>query len=697
MNNYKKKLIFILIAASMILSSCSLSNVPQDSSSGGADSVAADESSVQQEGAEEKAEDKEEKEDGDKENGGAEIDAAVEFSMESGFYSEPVELELSCGAPGTQIYYTTDGSVPTKDDLLYSKPIKLENRTSFPNVLSAQGGISAGGDNLPWADVDKCNVIRAAAFDNDGNMGQVVSHSYFVGIDREKKYTDVPVISLMTDMDNLFDYEKGIYVLGKAHDDWLAEDPANKNKEAWAQVGNYSMRGKEWERPVYVEYINFDGSVGFGQEMGMRIMGAASRNENQKSFRITARAEYGDKSVQYEMIPDNLRSDGNGNVEKYKSFVLRNGGNDCNFAKIRDPYLQSLVSDKDIETMQYTPVVVFLDGEFWGMYTLAEDYSDNYIENNYGIDNKNVVMIKKGEIEEGEEEDYALYSDMYEFITDNDMSDSGNYARACEMLDMQDFADYCAFNIYIYNEDSIFENNNWRMWRVREAEDTSPKADCKWRTLIYDTDYSTGIYNGGSNFNMNNIRTAIQGGKPAGENEQPPAKLLRALLENEEFKQMFVISLCDMRNISFETGRASAKLEEMKEQYRKITNATFDRFGPFYADFSGNINGLKSFMTGRYTSFIKLVNDSFSLGDTAEVSVMAADGGRVMVNTTYIEPDSDYKGSYFTCYPITLTAEPEEGKSFVRWECSGCSADDTGAQTAVFTFEGDCEITPVFE
>lgn len=624
---------------------------------------------------------------------------SVDFSLESGFYDDDIQLELSSEGSGAVIRYTTDGSIPTSDSAEYTGAITLTDRKTDFAVLAEHTDISANGDYKAPMNVTKGNVIRAAAFYPDGTVSATVSHTYFVGIDRASKYGNVPVISIMIDQKDLFDYDTGIYTLGKRHDEWLEEDKNNKNLDGWRHEANYSLRGREWEKPIFAEYIAPDGTVGFGQDMGVRIMGAASRNEYQKSLRLLAREDYGKKNVKYEIIPDNERSDGQGNVEKYKSFVLRNGGNDCNFAKIRDPFLQSMVADKPFETMQFTPVVVFLDGEYWGMYTLAEDYSDNYIENNYGIDNKDVVLIKRGEIEEGDNEDIELYNDMYDFITGNDMSDPDNYAKACDMLDMQSFSDYLAFNIYIANEDSFFQNNNWRMWRVRTADGATEVSDGKWRMMAYDTDYSSGIYSGGQNYDDNFIKKAINGNRSS--NERAPADMFRCLLDNEDFKQMFILSLCDMRNISFEKEKVGAALDEMVDVYSPLVKDTYSRFGPQYAKdgFDYNIDGFRQFLNGRYDVFLTHITDSFKPGGRAEVVVKTDDaskGGAILNSTRLDLSEKDFSGKYYTAYPITLTADPSSG-TFVRWEATGCTLSDPNAETVTVTIDGDCEITAIYE
>ncbi|MBQ7980578.1 MAG: chitobiase/beta-hexosaminidase C-terminal domain-containing protein, partial [Oscillospiraceae bacterium] len=263
----------------------------------------------------------------------------VTFNYGSGFYAEDITLEMSCATEGVKIYYTVDGSVPDDTDILYTGAITLTNKTNSPNTISKQTGISAGSDYTPKGKVKKANVIRAVAYLPDGTRGEIRNGTFWVGIDRNEEYGSVPVISLMTEVDNLYDYKTGIYTLGKTYDEWKAQQ--EEPYEAWQAKGNYSNKGREWERPVTLEYIDATGA-GFMQDMGFRIMGAASRNDTQKSLRLVAREDYSLKAVEYPIIPNVQRSDGTGEVTKYKTFILRNGGNDANFAKIRDPYIQKL-------------------------------------------------------------------------------------------------------------------------------------------------------------------------------------------------------------------------------------------------------------------------------------------------------------------------------------------------------------------
>jgi len=618
----------------------------------------------------------------------------VSFSYDSGFYDQKFNLELSCSEPGATIYYTTDGSIPDESSAVYSGPLRISDRTKSKNVLSVITGLCPDSNFVPQFPVAKGTVIRAFAILSDGTKTPIANASYFVGIDRKKSYGDVPVISLITDADNFFDYETGIYVLGKTYEDWIKEDPSRASLESWQMVGNYSLRGKEWEREISVEYISADGSAGFLQDMGVRIMGGASRGGTQKSLKLISREEYGKKNLKFDLIPGNLRSDGTGPVTKYKSFVLRVGGNDANFGRLRDPFLQNLVAECDFETQSSTPCVVFLNGEYWGMYTITEDYSDNYFENNYGIDNNNIVLLKRGEIEDGEEEDLKLYHEMYFCITRQDMSVARNYKEACELLDMDSFAQYCAFELYVANQDSMFDNNNWRMWRVRTADHATEWSDGKWRMAAYDTDFSTGIYDGGTSFKNDNISNRL---KAASDKEREdnleayaPIELFRSLMQNEDFRTKFLLALCDMRNIYFTTRRVDAMLEEMTPDYLKLMPDTFARFGPDWiawqntTDYmNGRVGELRTFMTGRYTNFPSLMKKVFGLSSVKRLTIKSNDAslGTVRLNNGTLDLSTDFTSMYFPELTVTLTALPAEGCKFTGWETNSEYVKDKKATT----------------
>jgi hypothetical protein len=148
-----------------------------------------------------------------------------QFSHETGAYDEAFLLTVTSAA-NTTVRYTLDGSMPTADSPVFPPDgMVIDDRSGEPNQLASvsTNQITLETDHTPPT-VHKGTVIRAAAFSADGRgMSSVLTRTYLVGL----YYRDIKVISLVLDSSDLFDYETGIYVLGKTHADWLTEAPGN--------------------------------------------------------------------------------------------------------------------------------------------------------------------------------------------------------------------------------------------------------------------------------------------------------------------------------------------------------------------------------------------------------------------------------------------------------------------------------------
>ena len=606
------------------------------------------------------------------------------FSEESGFYSDPLSVEIN--APeGCTVYYTTDGSMPTLDSQKYSGPIKVEDRSEEDNVLSTNIKTtypSAGMLYAPKDPVAKGTVIRAAAADKDGRLSLVATKSYFIGFDLSERYNGLPIISISVNADDLYNEKTGIYNLGEVWD-VFKDDEANKDlissNTYWKYEANFTQHGKEWEKPVHVDFFEGDGKLGFSEDMGMRITGKASRAAVQKSLKFYARKEYGSGKVDYELIPDAKTSTGSA-ITKYDTFVIRNGANDNQGTKFRDPCLQELVKDRDFETQQGRPVIAFIDGEFWGVYHINEDYSGKYIQESYGYPSKEVVIIKNGELEDGEESDLADYKELLEFVRGNDLSSAENYEKLCNMVDIQSMADYFAAQMYIGNEDLFYEDsvNNYRMWKMRNKIDDA-EGDGRWRWMLYDVDFSSNVYGGNEGGSTKTIEDSQF-------TDIDTVIFTKTLNENESFRQLFFNTALDIANNNFTEDKVEAMIEKYKEMYMPVMKEHFDRFGPAYivpsfsSTYPSSIGTLKSFFRGRTDVFIGGLQNVLGAGDISDMTLWVNDQsmGTIKVNT--ISPqfvDNNWKCRYFSDIPVTLTAVPAEGHTFTGWVGDAYSTDTT--------------------
>lgn len=546
------------------------------------------------------------------------------FSRESGAFTDSFELTISA-SDGAKIYYTTDGSTPTEKSTEYTGAITVKNRTSEPNVLAAMDKrlfSDRYGSGRPTVNVDKATVIRAIAV-KDGQISSASTASYFVGITNET-YSDVAIMSIVTDSDNLFDTNTGIYMLK-----------------------NVNNRGKEWERPVHIDFIENNTAV-LSQDCGMRIQGGYSRTDYQKSLRFYARDTYGPDAFDYPLIPNLKSRDGEGRViDSFKKFVLRNGGNDANYVKFKDTMLQSMVSDMNFSTQSGRPCIAFINGEYWGLYTLQEDFTDDYVKDHYDVKKKNVVMIKPDsqnnnvpKVEEGEETDLALWTDTINWMNSCDLTDESQYETFKTMFDVYSLADYFAVETYITNED--WSGKNWTVWRSREVDSKNPDySDSKWRFMLYDTEMGAYLWgNKGESPQNNKLIQIYEAGK---KRNDPIAVILYKAMQNSEFKSLLKGS---MKTAAEKYDKETYKnvLESYKASYYPNLQKYFDRFPTGSAIWSADqcIGWMNDFFLGTnslparqdyYETMLRTI-DLFQIYDRANSSAIT-NTIRSAYNTAY--------------------------------------------------------------
>ena len=298
-------------------------------------------------------------------------------------------------------------------------------------------------------------------------------------------------MSLVTDPDNLFDKDKGIYVAGQQYVDWKKSPQYNPRKSEWDtdNAANFFSKGKEWEREASITYFD-NGELGFTQNMGIRIKGASTRNSQTKSFNFYARSSYGDSKLDYKLIDDNYSAVDGDKIKRYDSFSLRSV---AWVDRLRERVVHSSLRDLPaLATYDSDRCMLFIDGELWGMYEIIEKSSDYYIQSNYGVPAEDVAMIKNGELETGAETDYDDLEALCDYCLDHDLSVQSDYDYVASKVDVESLIDcYCA-GLYLGTWD--WPNHNYLMWRNNgNAIDGNPYSDGKWRFGSFDFDYSVGL------------------------------------------------------------------------------------------------------------------------------------------------------------------------------------------------------------
>lgn len=575
------------------------------------------------------------------------------FSQESGFYQEEFDLFIDARKPGLQIYYTLDGTTPSKESYLYDGGIHVYDYSQNPNVYSAIDEIAFDSVYIPANLVNKAMIISAVAYNGDDVRSEIVRKIYFVG----KDYGDLPVISLVSDPEGLFGYEKGIYVKGITNDD----------KKATAKNGhwsNFCNKGMEWEREALVSVFE-GGALVREFTAGIRIRGGGTRYYEQKSFSVYLRKKYGSSKLEYKIWEENVSQVDEDIIEKYESFILRNWGNNFRMNFLGDALIQNLVRDRAIGTQASRTCVVYLNGEYWGLYDWKEKYDEAYFEEHYGVKGNEIIAVKAQStadargyaVEIGESELVEEYDALVKFAEEHDLSFADNYEVICEKMDMQSFIDL--FATRIYTEAVDFPSNNWECWKTITFDSRNPYQDARWRWMLYDVDIDWSYPNYYDSYEI-----AIGG-----------STLFAGLIKNEDFKRQFVVSICDLSNYNFEYDRVTRELERMQAECRPYVLEYYDRFGPAgigesdeekMVYFDNWILKTEAFFANQKTYMQNILLEKGLVSGKVEGFCFVKEGeGAVRINTLLLEKEKEFYGEYFVDYPVVLTAVPEN--TFLGW------------------------------
>ncbi|MBQ9431763.1 MAG: CotH kinase family protein [Kiritimatiellae bacterium] len=609
------------------------------------------------------------------------------FSTPPGFYSSPVEVDISFDGDA-DIYYTTDGSTPvpyeTDRCFKYTAPFTLSDccsktnrlcliRTNPPELASSSYKGFAWVE--PTVDQPNVNVIRARAFKNGIASEFEAIGTWLIG-NISNQHT-LRVVSLQTDEENFFADDIGLMVPG---------DVYNANGFGSHAVGkpnaNYFQHGMEWERPVCFQlFESGTREEAFAQQLGVRNHGGYSRSVAQKTLRFYARKEYGKKKINYPLFGDR-------GTPAYKRFLLRNSGNDWQYTLIRDavgqnifrPFLKTAYQD-------YEPTVVYVNGEYWGIENFRDHFTKHYMEMNYGADPDNLDFLKLGRSEGTDvvEGDIVEWEALRKYAKSHDLSVQEYYDYMCRRIDVENMIDYFICEMYTGNSDWV--DNNQGIWRERvsyDGEELPAPHDGRWRWMVYDTD-------GG----LSNVNKDMYNGAALND------PLFAAMIKNPDYRNRFVTRCCDLFNSAVAPERACAYFDAAVEKIRSEMPRHIARWGMPAGSMSkwdSNLASIRSFLQNRPAAFRSLMASWFSLGELRTVSLAVRGNGKVAFNTLRTgdadgEIATPWSGIYYNGQTVTLNAQPAVSSEFLCWEINGEVFETPSLEVEL---SADTSITAVF-
>lgn len=538
--------------------------------------------------------------------------------------TEALTVTINGASAASTIRYTLDATEPTVSSPAYNGPVSI-NRTT---------------------------VLRAAAFQEDKLPSTIITATYLVGVDH-----DLPVVTLTTEPDNLFHPVTGMYVLGEGYQ------------------GDFPFFGsniwEDTEHPVHLGFYEPDGSDALSFDGGLKIFGNYSRANDQRSFSLFARGRYGDDDIDYPFFPQR-------EYDKFQSIVLRNSGNDNGRTMLRDVILTSLMQNSNVDVQAYRSVASYVNGEYWGMYNMREKINEDFLASLHDVDADSVdILEREGQVIEGSADDYLALID---YVNRNDLRLDEHYRYVKDRIDLDNYVQYFAAQIYYDNRD--WPGNNIKFWRPHGG---------KWRWILFDTDFGAGIWDVNA-AEFNTLNFSLEPNGPNWPNPPWSTLLFRKLMDNVSFRHHFINQLADEMNSRFLSVNTTAHITRLALEVENEIWRHGNRW--WIADWVNQVERVKDFFRRRPANMKRFVRDRYNLPAVRRLRIRISDTeqGYVTVNSLTVDRIS-WGGDYFQNVPVRVTAVPREGYRFVRWELDATSTE----ASLELNLTGDRTLRPVFE
>jgi len=483
------------------------------------------------------------------------------YSVGGGLFDAGETVTVTLSAPqGSTIYYTTDCSDPDNSSAVYSGPITLNSTT----------------------------VLRTRVYSASEIPSVVATQSYLFGISH-----GVRVVSLVTDPDNLWDYNTGIYVKGP--NAW-SESPYG----AANQGANFWM---DWEKAANVEVFSSDGEIILSQGCGLKLQGQYSRAQEQKAFKIIARSAYSaDNRFHARLFSGRPYTE-------YQSFILRASGQDSGRTRVRDVLQTSMAEHTDVMYQAAEMCVVYLNGEYWGHYNMRERINKYSIAQWMGweSDPNDIDIVKANRnVMQGS-------NDTFEALLTWIKKEGGATARSRENLtqadydailahiasvvDVDNYLDYVIIQSYTGNTDLL------NVKRYRSANE-----DGLWRWILFDMDW------GFHYLDTNQVRRWLDPAG-AGSGKKTDNTLFVELMKNPAIQDRFLRRYNELFVSSFNSEVVMAKLDRLYAQLEPEIDQHLARWSVSRRVFDSEWAELRRLVVQRPQYAMDYIKETFSLSD----------------------------------------------------------------------------------
>lgn len=432
------------------------------------------------------------------------------------------------GNRGNAYRYISDQPVSLGEDGIYndvtSVSVELEGSGRIFYTTDGSRPDESSAEYTEPITLDKTTVIRAINVQDGAAPSRAITLSYIIN----ENHT-LPVLSLSTDSPSTF---SGIY---------------------------YNKR-KYYEIPANISYFE-DGSS-FNIDCGLKMKGWTSLENPKKSMGVSFRGCYGDDMLDYDIFGSN--------VTEFSSLSIR-AGQDYPLAIIRNELFQELCLEMgdNVPTQNSKYCILYLNGSYYGIYCLKEDFSKQYYASHNGVKKDDVTMLKSPVALNS-----GVYQEVFQFCRDNDMTLDENYDHICSVLDIDNVVDWFLIEGYTANSDV---NGNMRYFKLNDGG--------KWQIAFYDLDWT---FNYASNC-FTNITDSNR--------EVQVSQLINRLLTNARFREQLLSRYSELVSTTLSNEHVLAKIDELQALLEPEVPRERDQWGSDVDGWHYRLDELRSFIT----------------------------------------------------------------------------------------------------
>ncbi|WP_020538521.1 CotH kinase family protein [Lewinella cohaerens] len=549
------------------------------------------------------------------------------------FFSTATSVQITHTNPAAALFFTRDGSIPSASSELYSGGILLDTTTALRVVAIAPGLLPS----------------------------PVANRTFFIN----ENHT-LPIMSVIGTPDDLWSWERGILV-----------DGGPDAEEEWPYYG--SNYWSEEEHPIHTEFFTADQELGIAFDADTKVHGGrGARTNPMKPIRILVKKKYGSSTVDYPFFADRERT-------TYKRLILRNASGDYNNAHFRDAFLARyfIKSDLNLDVMAHRPVVLYINGTFYGVANMREKSDEYYLLHNYGVDTEEVDLLEEDNtIVTG---DFVAFDSMYQYIMSNDLENEANFQQAAAYFDVENIAEGFIVQSGLNNGDWL--HNNIKYWRERTSE-------ARWRYLIFDLDIAMGRHGWSAYYqnNLDSLLTPLEG-------HNKHVDLFLKLLDNETYRHYFINRYADLFNTIFEPDVFRKEVDLTVAEIDPEMPRHFERWGwPGYNLWANErIPVLYDYLENRPLYALEDVKEYFGLANEVRLRLQIYPPGAGTIQISTIEPEElPWEGTYFNGVPVELIIKPYPGYQFQHWQSEKTITNPDQSTSIRYNFQEDDEIVAYF-